>query len=120
MLLRVEKTFEHENKEREQLAAGMPIDEVYKVFACSDRSADGSASILLEVNRGAPTPSWRSLFYQAGMTAAGYVKDVRVVIDRLLRDDHFVGAVHRCPVFGLRSKARIVAAGDLDAERVAR
>lgn len=32
VLLRVEKTFEHENKEREQLAAGMPIDEVYKVF----------------------------------------------------------------------------------------
>jgi len=32
VLLRVEKTFEFENKEREQLAAGMPIDEVYKVF----------------------------------------------------------------------------------------
>jgi 4-hydroxy-4-methyl-2-oxoglutarate aldolase len=32
VLLRVEKTYEFENKEREQLAAGMPIDEVYKVF----------------------------------------------------------------------------------------
>jgi 4-hydroxy-4-methyl-2-oxoglutarate aldolase len=32
VLLRVEKTFEIENKEREQLAAGMPIDEVYRVF----------------------------------------------------------------------------------------
>jgi 4-hydroxy-4-methyl-2-oxoglutarate aldolase len=32
VLLRVEKTFEFENKEREQLASGMPIDEVYKVF----------------------------------------------------------------------------------------
>ena len=32
VLLRVEATFEHENKEREQLAAGMPIDEVYRVF----------------------------------------------------------------------------------------
>jgi 4-hydroxy-4-methyl-2-oxoglutarate aldolase len=32
VLLRVEKTFEHENKEREALAAGMPIDEVYRVF----------------------------------------------------------------------------------------
>jgi 4-hydroxy-4-methyl-2-oxoglutarate aldolase len=32
VLLRVEKTFEKENEEREQLAAGMPIDEVYRVF----------------------------------------------------------------------------------------
>jgi 4-hydroxy-4-methyl-2-oxoglutarate aldolase len=32
VLLRVEATFEKENAEREQLAAGMPIDEVYKVF----------------------------------------------------------------------------------------
>ena len=32
VLLRVEKTYEHENKEREALAAGMPIDEVYRVF----------------------------------------------------------------------------------------
>jgi len=32
VLLHVEATFEHENKEREQLAAGMPIDEVYRVF----------------------------------------------------------------------------------------
>ena len=32
VLLRVEATFEKENEEREQLAAGMPIDEVYKVF----------------------------------------------------------------------------------------
>ena len=32
VLLRVEKTYEFENKEREQLAAGMPIDEVYRVF----------------------------------------------------------------------------------------
>ena len=32
VLLRVEATFEHENKEREQIAAGMPIDEVYRVF----------------------------------------------------------------------------------------
>ncbi len=32
VLLRVEATFEHENAEREQIAAGMPIDEVYKVF----------------------------------------------------------------------------------------
>jgi 4-hydroxy-4-methyl-2-oxoglutarate aldolase len=32
VLLRVEATFELENKEREQLAAGMPIDEVYRVF----------------------------------------------------------------------------------------
>ena len=31
-LLRVEKTFEKENEEREQLAAGMPIDEVYRVY----------------------------------------------------------------------------------------
>ncbi len=32
VLLRVEATYEKENAEREQLAAGMPIDEVYKVF----------------------------------------------------------------------------------------
>jgi regulator of RNase E activity RraA len=32
VLLRVEATFEHENKEREQLAAGMSVDEVYRVF----------------------------------------------------------------------------------------
>jgi regulator of RNase E activity RraA len=32
VLLRVEKTFEFENKEREQLAAGMSVDEVYRVF----------------------------------------------------------------------------------------
>lgn len=32
VLLRVEDTFETENAEREQIAAGMPIDEVYRVF----------------------------------------------------------------------------------------
>lgn len=32
VLLRVEATFEKENAEREALAAGMPIDEVYKIF----------------------------------------------------------------------------------------
>ena len=32
VLLRVEAIFEKENAEREQLAAGMPIDEVYRVF----------------------------------------------------------------------------------------
>lgn len=32
VLLRVEKTFEFENKEREQIAAGMSVDEVYRVF----------------------------------------------------------------------------------------
>lgn len=32
VLLRVEKTFEIENTEREQIAAGMSIDEVYNVF----------------------------------------------------------------------------------------
>lgn len=32
VLLRIEATFEKENAERESLAAGMPIDEVYKVF----------------------------------------------------------------------------------------
>ena len=32
VLLRVETTFEKENDEREQLAAGMPVDEVYRVF----------------------------------------------------------------------------------------
>ena len=32
VLLRVEATFEKENKEREALAAGMAIDEVYRVF----------------------------------------------------------------------------------------
>lgn len=32
VLLRVEATFEKENEEREHLAAGMPIDEVYRVF----------------------------------------------------------------------------------------
>ncbi len=32
VLLRVEETFDKENEEREQLAAGMPIDEVYRVF----------------------------------------------------------------------------------------
>jgi 4-hydroxy-4-methyl-2-oxoglutarate aldolase len=32
VLLRVEETFEKENAEREQIAAGMPIDEVYRVF----------------------------------------------------------------------------------------
>jgi 4-hydroxy-4-methyl-2-oxoglutarate aldolase len=32
VLLRVEKTFEKENEEREALAAGMPIDEVYRVY----------------------------------------------------------------------------------------
>ena len=32
VLLRVEATFEKENAEREQIAAGMSIDEVYRVF----------------------------------------------------------------------------------------
>jgi regulator of RNase E activity RraA len=32
VLLRVEDIFDKENEEREQLAAGMPIDEVYQVF----------------------------------------------------------------------------------------
>lgn len=32
VLLRVEAIFEKENDERQQLAAGMPIDEVYRVF----------------------------------------------------------------------------------------
>jgi 4-hydroxy-4-methyl-2-oxoglutarate aldolase len=32
VLLRVEAIFEHENAEREQIAAGMPIDEVYRKF----------------------------------------------------------------------------------------
>jgi regulator of RNase E activity RraA len=32
VLLRVENTFEFENKEREQIAAGMSVDEVYRVF----------------------------------------------------------------------------------------
>jgi hypothetical protein len=32
ILLRVEMAFEIENKEREMLAAGMPIIEVYKTF----------------------------------------------------------------------------------------
>ena len=32
VLLRVEATFEKENEQREKLAAGMPIDEVYRVF----------------------------------------------------------------------------------------
>jgi 4-hydroxy-4-methyl-2-oxoglutarate aldolase len=32
VLLRVEATFEKENEEREQLAAGMPIDEVYRLY----------------------------------------------------------------------------------------
>lgn len=32
VLLRVEKTFEFENKEREALAAGMPVEEVYKTY----------------------------------------------------------------------------------------
>jgi 4-hydroxy-4-methyl-2-oxoglutarate aldolase len=32
VLLRVEKTYEIEMEERKQLAAGMPIDEVYRVF----------------------------------------------------------------------------------------
>jgi len=32
VLLRVEATFEKENKEREALASGMPIDEVYRQF----------------------------------------------------------------------------------------
>jgi 4-hydroxy-4-methyl-2-oxoglutarate aldolase len=32
VLLRVEATFEKENKERELIAAGMPIDEVYRVY----------------------------------------------------------------------------------------
>ena len=32
VLLRVEAIFDHENKERELIAAGMPIDEVYKQF----------------------------------------------------------------------------------------
>jgi 4-hydroxy-4-methyl-2-oxoglutarate aldolase len=32
VLLRVEEKFEKENREREQIAAGMPIDEVYREF----------------------------------------------------------------------------------------
>ncbi|MGH2533121.1 MAG: RraA family protein [Thermomicrobiales bacterium] len=32
VLLRVEETFARENEEREMIAAGMPIDEVYQVF----------------------------------------------------------------------------------------
>jgi 4-hydroxy-4-methyl-2-oxoglutarate aldolase len=32
VLLRVEATFEKENTERDMLAAGMSVDEVYRVF----------------------------------------------------------------------------------------
>jgi regulator of RNase E activity RraA len=32
VLLRVEATFEFENREREQIAAGMPVDEVYRTY----------------------------------------------------------------------------------------
>jgi 4-hydroxy-4-methyl-2-oxoglutarate aldolase len=32
VLLRVEAIYNKENEEREQLAAGMPIDEVYRVY----------------------------------------------------------------------------------------
>ena len=32
VLLRVEATFEKENEEREKIAGGMPIDEVYEEF----------------------------------------------------------------------------------------
>ena len=32
VLLRVESTFEKENAEREALAAGVPIDEVYRIY----------------------------------------------------------------------------------------
>lgn len=32
VLLRVEATFDKENKQREQIAAGMPVDEVYREF----------------------------------------------------------------------------------------
>jgi regulator of RNase E activity RraA len=32
VLLRVETIFEHENDERDLLAAGMPVDEVYRQF----------------------------------------------------------------------------------------
>lgn len=32
VLLRVEEAFEQENAEREQIAAGMPVDEVYRVY----------------------------------------------------------------------------------------
>jgi 4-hydroxy-4-methyl-2-oxoglutarate aldolase len=32
VLLRVEAIFEHENREREQIAAGMSVDEVYRTF----------------------------------------------------------------------------------------
>ena len=32
VLLRVEKTFEHENRERELIAGGMSVDEVYRVY----------------------------------------------------------------------------------------
>src|SRR5436305_839691 len=32
VLLRVEAIFEHENQEREQIAAGMSVDEVYRTF----------------------------------------------------------------------------------------
>jgi regulator of RNase E activity RraA len=32
VLLRVEAIFEKENEEREKIAAGMPIDEVYRVY----------------------------------------------------------------------------------------
>ena len=32
VLLRVEAIFEHENNERQQIASGMPIDEVYRKF----------------------------------------------------------------------------------------
>jgi regulator of RNase E activity RraA len=32
VLLRVEAIFEHENNERELIAGGMPIDEVYRQF----------------------------------------------------------------------------------------
>jgi regulator of RNase E activity RraA len=35
VLLRVEATYEFEIREREQLATGMPIDEVYRTFECS-------------------------------------------------------------------------------------
>ena len=32
VLLRVEQTFEKENEEREKLAAGMTVDEVYRLY----------------------------------------------------------------------------------------
>ena len=69
VLLRVEDTFAKENEEREALAAGMPIDEVYRAVwrALATGGEESHGQVRAECCPPYPTPMWK-LGQQMGVT----------------------------------------------------